>query len=450
MKRLILLAIIGLGLISCTAQKNTKMKNSPSEWKHTTNIYEVNVRQYTKEGTFRAFEKEMPRLKEMGVKTLWFMPITPISQKVKKGTMGSQYAAHDYTSINPEFGTMEDFKHLVNEAHKMGFNVIIDWVANHTGWDHVWTVSHPEYYLKDSKTNDFQIASGMDDIIELDYKNPQMRQAMIDAMKFWVKETNIDGFRCDLASWVEVDFWEQARPEVEKIKPLFFIGEFDELDNPDYGKVFDASYIWTWMHKTKEYNEGKVSFADLKDLLMRYSNIGDSSMRAWFTSNHDENTWNGTEYEKYGVLAKPLAVFSITWNGVPLIYNGQELPLKTKRLEFFEKDPIPWTGKNELHDFYKTLLTLKSNNSALRGGDAAVTTYLLKTSADDKILAYVRKNGKDEVLTVLNFSKEDVSFTINDDHISGSFKDIFEKKSRNFSENKDFSMKVGDFLVFEK
>ena len=450
MKRLILLAIIGLGLISCTAQKNTKMKNSPNEWKHTTNIYEVNVRQYTKEGTFRAFEKEMPRLKEMGVKTLWFMPITPISQKVKKGTMGSQYAAHDYTSINPEFGTMEDFKHLVNEAHKMGFNVIIDWVANHTGWDHVWTVSHPEYYLKDPKTNDFQIASGMDDIIELDYKNPEMRLAMIDAMKFWVKETNIDGFRCDLASWVEVDFWEQARPEVEKIKPLFFIGEFDELDNPDYGKVFDASYIWTWMHKTKEYNEGKVSFADLKDLLMRYSNIGDSSMRAWFTSNHDENTWNGTEYEKYGVLAKPLAVFSITWNGVPLIYNGQELPLKTKRLEFFEKDPIPWTGKNELHDFYKTLLTLKSNNSALRGGDAAVTTYFLKTSADDKILAYVRKNGKDEVLTVLNFSKEDVSFTINDDHISGSFKDIFEKKSRNFSENKDFSMKVGDFLVFEK
>ena len=149
-------------------------------------------------------------------------------------------------------------------------------------------------------------------------------------------------------------------------------------------------------------------------------------------------------------MEKPLAVFSITWNGVPLIYNGQELPLKTKRLEFFEKDPIPWTGKNELHDFYKTLLTLKSNNSALRGGDAAVTTYLLKTSADDKILAYVRKNGKDEVLTVLNFSKEDVSFTINDDHISGSFKDIFEKKSRNFSENKDFSMKVGDFLVFEK
>src|SRR5690606_35896898 len=181
-KKILLLAIIGLGILSCSPQKSLKMTESPAEWKHHTNIYEVNVRQYTEEGTFRAFEKEMPRLKEMGVKTLWFMPITPISQKVKKGTMGSQYAAHDYVSINPEFGNLEDFKHLVNEAHKLGFTVIIDWVANHTGWDHVWTKSHPEYFLKDEKTNDFQIASGMEDIIDLDYIDPEMRHAMIDAM----------------------------------------------------------------------------------------------------------------------------------------------------------------------------------------------------------------------------------------------------------------------------
>ena len=232
MKKIILLAIIVLGILSCTTQKTTKTMDLPSEWKRTTNSYEVNVRQYTKEGTFRAFEKEMPRLKEMGVKTLWFMPITPIAQKNKKGTLGSQYAAQDYTAINPEFGTMEDFKHLVNEAHKMGFKVIIDWVANHTGWDHVWTKTNPDFYLKDPKTNDFQIASGMDDIIELDYKNPAMRNAMIEAMKFWVREANIDGFRCDLASWVEVDFWQEARPKVETLKPLFWLGEFDELDNP--------------------------------------------------------------------------------------------------------------------------------------------------------------------------------------------------------------------------
>lgn len=420
----------------------------PSEWKHTTNIYEVNVRQYTEEGTFRAFEKEMPRLKAMGVKTLWFMPITPISQKVKKGSMGSPYAAHDYTSINPEFGNLDDFKHMVNEAHKLGFKVIIDWVANHTGWDHVWTVQHPDWYLHDADGK-FHIASGMDDIIELDYKNPAMRQGMIDAMKFWVRETDIDGFRCDLASWVEVDFWQQARPEVEKIKPLFWLGEFDELENPEYGKVFDASYVWSWMHKTEDYYKKNQPLSDLKSLLVKYSQIGDNSMRAWFTTNHDENSWNGSEYEKYGDLAKPLAVFSVTWNGVPLMYSGQEVANK-KRLEFFEKDPIAWNNHYELEDFYRTLLNLKSTNPALRGGDPEVTTFFVNTSADDKILSYLRKNGKREVLVVLNMSKEPVNFKISDSNVFGSFKNVFTNTRRDFDQDKGFNMKVGDYAVFEK
>lgn len=194
----------------------------PTDWKHTANIYEVNVRQYTEEGTFKAFEKELPRLKDMGIKVLWFMPITPIAQEQKKGSMGSPYAAQDYTSVNPEFGTLQDFKDLVNTAHQQGFKVIIDWVANHTGWDHIWTKTHPEYYLHDADGS-FHKASGMDDIIELDYTNQEMRREMIEAMKFWVREADIDGFRCDLASWVEADFWEQARPETEKIKSLFLL-----------------------------------------------------------------------------------------------------------------------------------------------------------------------------------------------------------------------------------
>ena len=448
MKKLILLAIVGLGIISCTTANNPKNMTQPQDWKHTSNIYEVNVRQYTKEGTFKAFEKELPRLKAMGVETIWFMPITPIAQEKKKGTLGSQYAAYDYTSINPEFGTMQDFKDMVNAAHQLGLNVIIDWVANHTGWDHVWTKSNPEFYLKEADGT-FHIASGMDDIIELDYKNPEMRQAMIDAMKFWVEETNIDGFRCDLASWVEVDFWEQARPEVEKVKPLFWIGEFDELDNPDYGKVFDASYSWTWMHKTKDYYHKNLPLQDLKDLLMKYSAIGDSSMRAWFTSNHDENTWNGTEYEKYGAIAKPLAVFSATWNGIPLLYSGQELP-NMKRLEFFEKDPIEWNGTYQLNDFYKTLLNLKSTNPALRGGDSGVSSYFLNTSANDKILAYIRKNGNDEVLVILNMSKEDVDFNVEDTNVSGMFTEAFTKEKRNINDNKKFALKKAGYLVFTK
>lgn len=448
MRKAILLATMGLGLLSCTTQNIKKNMDLPTEWKHTTNIYEVNLRQYTQEGTFKAFEKEMPRLKNMGVKTLWFMPVTPIAQLNKKGSLGSQYAASDYTSINPEFGTMDEFKHMVNEAHRLGFKVIIDWVANHTGWDHVWTKTHPEFYLKDPDGS-FHKASGMDDIIELDYKNKEMRKEMIDAMKFWVRETGIDGFRCDLASWVEVDFWIEARPEVEKIKPLFFIGEYDELENPDYGKVFDASYSWKWMHKSADYYKKNEPISELTDLLKQYSAIGDASMRAWFTTNHDENSWNGTEFEKYGDITKPMAVFSATWNGIPLLYSGQELP-NMKRLEFFEKDVIEWNGKYDMADFYKTLLSLKSSNPALRGGDSAVSTYLLNTTANDKILAYVRKNGKDEVLVVLNFSKEPVNFTIQDENVNGTFKNVFDKTKRDFSEGKDFNFKVSDFAVFEK
>src|SRR5215211_1471422 len=192
--------------------------NLKTDWILHTNVYEVNLRQYTPEGTFAAFATHLPRLKDMGVETLWFMPVTPISQKNKKGSMGSYYACSDYTTINPEFGSLQDFKKLVSQAQSMNFRVIIDWVANHTGWDHVWTEQHPEWYKKDENTGEFKKASGMDDIIELDFSNKEMRLAMIEAMKFWVRETGIDGFRCDLAFWVELGFWVEAKTALDSLK----------------------------------------------------------------------------------------------------------------------------------------------------------------------------------------------------------------------------------------
>ena len=392
-------------------------------WLANTNIYEVNVRQFTEEGTFNAFVKSLPRLKNMEVDILWLMPITPISMEKRKGTLGSQYACSDYTSINPEFGSLSDFKSLVKTAHSMGFKVIIDWVANHTGWDHVWTKSHPEYYLKDD-IGDFKTASGMDDIIELDYDNPALRKAMIAAMQFWITETGIDGFRCDLAAWVCLDFWQEARLQLEIAKPLFWLGEFDELDNPDYGTVFDASYSWAWMHTTKEFADGKKTVADLWDLLKRYNNLGDSSMRAWFTSNHDENSWNGTEYEKYGKLALPLAVLSTTWNGVPLIYNGQELPL-LKRLQFFDKDIIPWEADCLLNAFYTKLLHLKKSNPALLGCDNNVSTHIIENNAPDKIMCYVRVNGNHRVFVIVNLSDESINLEMQLHHFGGIYLELF-------------------------
>jgi alpha-amylase len=421
------------------------------EWRQTANVYEVNLRQYTEEGTFAAFQQSLPRLKDMGVQTLWFMPITPISEKEKKGTMGSYYACSDYTSVNPEFGSIEDFKNLVKEAHSMGFKVIIDWVANHTGWDHVWTKQHPDYYEQDEATNDFKRASGMEDIIELDYNNPAVRKAMIDAMKFWINECDIDGFRCDLAFWVQLDFWIDARTELDKVKELFWLGEMDELDNPDYMQVFDAAYTWTWMHKTEEYCKQQLSLEDLFNILLSYDrSSGDKGIRAWFTTNHDENSWNGTEYEKYGVLAKALAVFSCTWNGIPLVYSGQELP-NYKRLKFFDKDVIEWNGKYELHDFYKTLLKLHSTHPALRAADTSVRTYRVHTNNDQSVLAYLRQNGEREILVLLNFSMEhNLTLKIDDTMVKGVFMDVFNGHPVDFSNFENLTLHPGGYRVYEK
>ncbi len=459
-----LLAIAFLPLaFSCKLMKkkdnkeNTKTITSMTnrfkmvDWAHTTNVYEVNVRQYTPEGTFNAFAAHLPRLKAMGVETLWFMPITPIAQKKMKGTMGSYYACSDYTSINPEFGNLDDFKSLVKEAHQLGFKVIIDWVANHTGWDHIWTKTHPEYYKKDTATGDFHVASGMDDIIELDFENVELRKAMKNAMKFWVEECDIDGFRADLAFWVELNFWKEARVELDNIKPLFWLGEYDELEKPEYGEAFDASYSWTWMHKSKEFYQEHHTVDSLLRTLKRYDDLGDTTMRAWFTTNHDENSWNGTEYEKYGSMVKILAVFSTTWNGVPLLYSGQEIG-NTKRIAFFDKDVIP-AGSNaaELTTFYQKLLSLKSSNPALRGGDATVQTLRLKVTDAQNVFAYLRKKGDREVLVVFNLSaNKDLHFDILDENVKGIYKKIFSGAANDFSTEKNFEMQDWEFLVYEK
>lgn len=416
--------------------------NSSKDWIYHTNIYEVNVRQYTKEGTFNAFAHHLPRLKEMGVQTLWFMPVTPISKKEMKGTLGSYYACSDYVSINPEFGTLNDFKHLVDFAHRLGMKVIIDWVANHTGWDHVWTKEHPDWYEKEN--GDFKKASGMDDIIELDFTNAEMRKAMIEAMKFWVRKCGIDGFRCDLAFWVALDFWLEAIPQLNELKPLFWLAEADPLDYPDYMQVFDAAYPWTWMHKTEEWYKKELPLKELRIVLDKYETA--PGIKAWFTSNHDENSWNGSEYEKYGHAAKALAVHSCTWPGIPLIYSGQELPNK-KRLKFFDKDVIEWKKHCELQEFYQTLLNLNNNHPAL---EVKGELFRLHTSADDKVLAYLRKNGEREVIVVLNLSSHVSRFDIFETWVQGNFREVFRHATNDFSTNKNFAMKGWEWMVWVK
>lgn len=415
---------------------------SPVAWSVNSNIYEVNVRQYTPEGTFNAFAKHLPRLKDMGVDILWFMPITPISQEKRQGTLGSYYACSDYKAVNPEFGTLADFTALVKNAHDLGFKVIIDWVANHTGWDHIWTKTNPEFFKRDAEGKYYD-THNWHDVIDLNYYDHAMRAAMIDAMSFWVTTCDIDGFRCDMCHLVPLDFWFRARNELDVIKPLFWLGETQDVP---YLTVFDCLYGWRWMSATQKFFRKELVLSQLKEVLHHYQyDLPAGTFPMLFTSNHDENTWNGTEYEKYGDMANTLAVFNNTWNGVPLIYTAQELPLH-KRLPFFDKDEITWNGTPELHNFYKTLLQLRKTHPALQAGEVA-KPQLLTTNDNERLLAFVRSYEGKELLAILNFSAQDVAVQLPGAQLQGKFTNIFTQQPVTLNGSFSTQLKAWDYLV---
>jgi glycosidase len=416
--------------------------NSTVTWAKGSNIYEVNIRQYTTEGTFAAFSKHLPRLKDMGVDILWLMPITPISVKERLGSLGSYYACSSYTTINPEFGTLTDFKSLVREAHAFGFKLIIDWVANHTGWDHHWTVEQPNWYVKDLDGN-FTERNGWQDVIDLDYDSTDMRKGMIDAMKYWVTECKIDGFRCDMAHLVPLDFWIEARRQCDAIKPLFWLAECEEAA---YHNAYDASYAWWWMHETEKHAKGIASLNDIRQVLHAYTQYPDGAIKLFFTTNHDENSWNGTEYEKYGKMAKAWAVFTTTWQGMPLVYSGQEMANR-KRLQFFHKDSIEWNDRPILHDFYKILLQLRKENKAISEGE----THILPTQNGDQLMSYLRKKENEVVLVLLNLSNEDrIQITVNNEWFNGNFKNVFSGLQFTFQGPETFELQAGEYVLYAK
>lgn len=422
-------------------------KFTPVDWCHNTNIYEVNLRQYTREGTFNAFSKELFRLKDMGVETLWFMPITPIAIKRRLGTLGSYYACSDYTNTNPEFGTIEDFKNLVKTAHQMGFKVLIDWVANHTGYDHIWTKKNPDFYKKND-TGNFYDAHGWEDVIDLNYDNYQMRSAMIDAMHFWVTECNIDGFRCDMANLVPLDFWKEARMHLDAQKKLFWLAECEE---PAYHSVFDTTYAWKLLHTMEAYWRKEISIRQIENILGFYNiNFPAYVFHLFFTSNHDENSHSGSEYERIGDAVKVFAILICTWHSsIPLIYSGQEAANK-KRLSFFDKDVIDWNNHYPLHDFYKTLFQLRKTNPALGTTDEKSATIRIITDTDDKLFGFLRKNKDNEVLIFLNLSQDYYWMHLTDEKVKGIFKNVFTNELNDITKNRYFEMRPWDFYIYEK
>jgi glycosidase len=416
-------------------------------WAHSTNIYEVNLRQYTQEGTFTAFAAHLPRLKDMEVQTLWLMPVQPIGVLNRKGTMGSYYSISDYTAVNPEYGSPDEFKSLILQAHEMGLKVIIDWVANHTSWDHVWTKTNPDFFTKDSNGNFRPPYPDWADVIDLNYDNKDLWNAMMEAMKFWVINFDIDGFRCDMAHLVPLDFWKTARENLDKEKKLFWLAETEE---PVYHEAFDASYTWEFLHTMEAYWRKETNISGLDSVLHKYDSVFPAiAMRLYFTSNHDENSHSGSEHRRMGDAAKAFAVLCATWNGIPLVYSGQELP-NYDSLQFFEKDPIKWTGDNQLYNFYKTLLSLHASHPALRAADSAVQTFRIPAS-DGNVFSFLRKNGNREVLVVLNLSgNNNLRFEITDDKVTGIYKNIFSGAANDFTSEKFFEMHAWGFLVYEK
>ena len=314
---------------------------SHPEWTRNATIYQINTRQFTAEGTFAAAEAHLPRLKDLGADILWIMPIHPIGEVNRKGELGSPYAVRDYLAVNPEFGTLEELRHLVAAAHELGMYVILDWVANHTAWDNHLVTDHPDWYLRDWK-GDFCPTPwwDWDDIIDFDYTSPELRQYMTEALKYWVRETDIDGYRCDVAGFVPTDFWENARAELDEIKAVFMLAEWESKDL--HAAAFDMTYSWHWNDTVHRICHGTL---DSSALEVYYAwndkHWPAEAMRMMFVSNHDKNAWEGTEFEQFGDGLEAAMVLSVISEGMPLVYNGQEAGYD-KRLEFFERDPIQW------------------------------------------------------------------------------------------------------------
>jgi glycosidase len=444
MKKTILIAAMLTAFISC---KNDKEVEATTESKTETLaavspammengvIYEANIRQYSQEGTFNAFTKDIPQLKNLGVKVIWLMPIYPISLKNRKATgdlsiedikdpkerekyLGSYYAITDYSAINPDLGSEADFQKLIKTAHDNGMYVILDWVANHTGWDHKWITEHPEYYYKNSKgevTDPLNPETGESwgwtDVAHLDYKSKALYEPMKNEMLYWVKEHNVDGFRCDVADNVPTEFWEYTIPKLEAEKPLFMLME----SNKPYlfGNLFDMGYGWEAHHLMNDIAKGKKTVKDWDAFVAKQGKeYKKQDFFMNFTSNHDENAWNGTEYERLGNADAVEAFAALTYvmPGMPLIYTGQEYDFD-KRLKFFEKDQIT-KNKGRMYPVYEKLGKLKNTNPALNGGKDPASYTRIATSADDKVLAFERMKGDKKVIYIANLTKENQAITI--------------------------------------
>ena len=406
-------------------QPKPYVEHTTPEWMRDAVLYQINTRQFTAEGTFRAAERELPRLKELGVDVLWLMPINPIGEENRKGTLGSPYSVKDYYGVNPEFGTPEDLKHFIDSAHAMGFKVIIDWVANHSAWDNQMRFDHPDWYEKDWQGN-FRPTPWWDwsDVIDLDWSKPGVRQHVGEAMEMWVRDYNVDGFRADVAGYVPLDFWEEVRGRLDAIKPVFMLAEWKSSELTR--RAFDGVYAWDWHETVKRIAAGK---ADATALFTYYAENESAwpreAMRMGYIENHDSNAWEGTIYENYGPALDAVTALSFTHQGLPLIHNGMEA-CNAKRLEFFEKDPIDWSQGDdcEYGDLLADLIRFRDANPALANGAWGAVMSQVVNDRPQQLFGWVRQQGGNKVVGLFNLSAEPVEAQLADGLAAGTYSEF--------------------------
>jgi glycosidase len=427
-------------------QPQSAVRITHPEWTKHAAIYQINTRQFTPEGTFRAAAAQLPRLKALGVTIIWLMPIHEIGVQNRKGTLGSPYAVRDYYSVNPEFGTPDDLREFVRAAHDLGLYVILDWVANHTAWDNVLVAEHPEWYVRDWK-GDFRPTPWWDweDVIDLDFDQPGLRAYMTEAMKYWVAEFDIDGYRCDVAGFVPTDFWENVRRELDAMKPVFMLAEWESRDL--HVAAFDMTYAWSWHDALAHIAAGRET---VNSLYVYYSwnekAYPADIMRMTFVSNHDKNAWDGTEFELFGDAREAAIVLSVIGEGMPLIYNGQEVG-NPRRLAFFERDPIGWDQEHPNGALYTRLLALKRANSALWNAAWGARMIRVPNSAPLQVLSFVRQNARDKVFAVFNFSPLEQTVTLRETLYVGDYTDFFSGERVTFAPDAALSLPPWGYRV---
>jgi glycosidase len=417
------------------------------------------VRQYTPEGTFRAFEQHLPRLQKMGVGILWLIPIHPIGKEKRKGELGSAYSVQDYYAVNPDLGTLDDLRHLVQDAHRRDMHVILDWVANHTSWDSKLAKEHPDWFTKDAGGNFQPPVADWQDVIDLDYGKPEVQTYMREALAYWVREADIDGYRADVAGLVPTAFWNEARRDLEKIKPVFMLAEWDELYPPTFlrpedfspnTKLLEQAFNMTYALRLHTLIDSiarkqKPLAAIDKYLAAERRMYPPSVYLMNFTSSHDVNSWDGTEYERLGDNALPFAVLMATLPGMPMVYSGQEAALK-KRLAFFDKDLIPWDNYT-LEDFYTNLLQLKKRNPALLNGDPCGELSRVQTPAN--VYAFVRSKGEEAVVVAINIGPQTQTLEV-EALAEGSFHDVMENQTKQLPPNASLIVPAHGYRVMER